>query len=185
MDKRLILLALSILLLLPLLNVTLFSLVNMVTPSVAGFDILYLARIGGYIIVPLIYAAAFAFAIFRYNLSCDSRTIAAIVVIGLILLPAVFIVLKGVLVPSLSPTSIGGVAGGVIGTGATDVSAEYSKLFLNKIIIGGYYLGFCLSLFLTSYSEDRKLKTLIFLLGGLALGFVFSLVYTYIYAVLA
>jgi hypothetical protein len=178
MNKRLVVISLLILLVPPLLNIVIFSLLNMVTPSIGGFDIFSLTKASGYIIVPIIYIITFALMILRYKVTYDSQTITAIVVAGLLLLPLVFIPLKRILAPNLAlvPTTVGM---------PTDMGAEYSAFFRNQIIIGVYYLSFNLSLFLATYSENRTVKTLIFILGGIALAFVLSVAYTYIYTLLA
>jgi hypothetical protein len=174
MDFKLVAIILSVLLIPPLMSIGVLSILGTIQPTIAGYDILTLMKINEYMIIPIIYIASILLFIFKYKVVFDQRTAFVILVLGLILLPLVFIGFKQLLVTSLFPTPMG-----------INIVMEYNTLFRNQIFVSVCYLSFVFSIFLSQFSKKPLFKALIFVLGGLALSLVFSYLEVFIYSLAA
>jgi len=172
MNLKLIFIILLVLLL-PLMDIVAFSLMSTIQPTIAGYSITDLMR---FCIYPnaIIYITTVLLLIFKYKIVLDSRTALTILVLGFILLPLVFIPLKGGLVPSTTPLGLGG----TLNTG-------HDTIFQNQIMISAFYLSFVFSIYLSQFSSKPLFKVLIFIFTGLVLGFIFSYLENFVYSWLA
>lgn len=175
MNLRLIVIILSILLVPPLIGITLFSVLNTIQPTIAGYSILALMKFSGYIVVPIIYLVSLILLIFKYKVVFDSGTAFCVLFLGLVLLPLIFIILKQFLTPDLYVSDVSG----VMGYGG--MSETYVTLFRNQIIICVYYLSFTFSIFLSQFSDKALFKILIFVFGGMFLSLILSYLESFIF----
>lgn len=151
----------------------LFSVLNMIQPTLFGFSILDLMKFSFYIILPIIYIATILLSIFKFKVKFDTATALIALIVGYILILGTLIPLKNFLVPSLSEVSAPGLT--PVGQG-TSVALEYSAIFRNIIFIQSFYLAYIFSIFLSQLMNRKLVKILIFVFGGLLVFFVLGFV---------
>jgi len=144
-----------------------FSIMYLIQPTIAGYDIFQLMKLTNYIFLPIFYLIYGLILLLKYKPSISKNLVIGLLVFSLFYILIIPFVLIKFIIPTSSQVAIEGLSD-------YEIFDEYVGIFRNFTIINLLYVSEIIGLFVSQFVEKTYLKVIIFLISTFAITWIIT-----------